>query len=147
MLKFYNKVDEKNCECRISMCSIGSGIQMELDSERPDGVPEQATILLTPMDAAYVSGYIGRGDDCSAGHSRTGETFDIYYRSFTKEADHKKGLSDIEFVGDMWSGWIVAGPVKMAVPDFVLLAIKNAIDAMMPSLMYASTGDMEEEFG
>lgn len=149
MLKFRNRIGSDEYECKISMYTSQGGIVVALDCERPDGTNASTTVLLTPMDAAFVSHRIGIVDECQAGHSSKGETLTIYYRDYADASGKDDGvvLDDIEFVGDLWCGWIVAGPVKMAVPDFVLKAIKQAIDNAMGSLMYPSSGDFEEEFG
>lgn len=143
MLKFknYNEREDMVRICTVSMSSVQGGVQVELDVG-----DKSETILLTPMDAAC---FVQQTKSTSGlacmpvGHSITGSNADLrIYRIL-----HGSGDTDWRCAGYVADVVIKAGSIMMAAPAFVVDAMRLAIERMMETLMYHSTGDMEEEFG
>ena len=147
MLKFKNRncVTGKEVICKVSMQSVQGGVEVELDVEDEEGKGLQSdTILLTPMDAAcFVSETCRtKGTACiPVGHSIKGTGCALAVTKILAEHDWM-------CVGYPASAFLYVGDtVNMVVPSFVVMSMASAIACMMGSLMYPSTGDMEEEFG
>lgn len=146
MLKFKNRnhVTGREVICKVSMQSVQGGVEVQMDIEDDKGNEEMSdTILLTPMDAACFLYETRKSAGCwcrPVGHSTRGTGCSL-------------GVSKIA-VGNEWicvghvaESFLGAGALTMVVPSFVINAMSTAIANMMDSLMYPSTGDMEEEFG
>lgn len=147
MLKFLNRnKDGKEREFRISITSVQGGAMVEIDkSEKGSSGREEANILLTPMDAAFfirqteTSEYKG----CSpVGHGAGGTDIRVY-TVYSRAADEEGW----KFVGYPGECEILAGEIHAYVPSFVVEAMSVALKQMMDSLLYPTTGDMEEKFG
>ena len=146
MLKFKNRncVTGREVICKVSMLSVQGGVEVQMDIEDGDGNEEMSdTILLTPMDAAcFVSEACKtKGTACiPVGHSTKGTGCALAV---------SKILAGFDWmcVGHVAESFLYAGTLIMVVPSFVINAMSTAITNMMDSLMYPSTGDMEEEFG
>lgn len=140
MLKFLNRNQEGNeREVRISITSVRGGALVELDVKQ-GGSTRAENILLTPMEAALfveqaeTSGY---SFVQPVGHSADGAAIDVNARR----------QQPWFFVGCYGTCEISAGKLSAVVPTFVVRAMANALARMMESLLYPTTGDMEEEFG
>lgn len=147
MLKFKNRncVTGKEVICKVSMESVQGGVEVQMDIEDDEGNEVTGdTILLTPMDAAcFVSETCKtKGTACMpVGHSTNGTGCALGVYKILAECDWM-------CVGSPAEACLYAGDVvKMVVPSFVVMSMASAIVGMMDSLMYPSTGDMEEEFG
>lgn len=147
MLKFKNRncVTGREVVCKVSMQSAQGGVEVWLDVEDEEGnVLQRDTILLTPMDAACFVSEASKtqGTACiTVGHSTKGTGCALAVTKILAECDWM-------CVGYPASAHLYAGDVvTMVVPSFVVLSMASAIVGMMGSLMYPSTGDMEEEFG
>lgn len=147
MLKFKNRncVTGREVICKVSMLSVQGGVEVQMDIEDDKGNKEMGdTILLTPMDAACFVSEASKtqGTACMpVGHSTKGTGCALAVSKILAECDWM-------CVGSPAEAYLYAGDVvKMAVPSFVVLSMASAIVSMMGSLMYPSTGDMEEEFG
>ena len=141
MLKFLNRNKNGNDrEIRISITSVQGGAMVEVTS-LGQGTRE-ANILLTPMDAAFfVSSAKSHG--CCAfeptGHGEDGAVLSAK-KLFKPEGEW-------HFVGWPEDAVVTAGGITFVAPSFVINAMRIAVEGMMGSLMYPTTGDMEEEFG
>lgn len=148
MLKFRNRnqVQNRDLEFTISMSSVQGGVLVEVNQYEygVDGTPEKSeTILLTPMDAACFVNETRRtgGIGCMpVGHAKELSTLSVS-RIIPGEPNHW------EFVGVEAEAYLDVGSISMVVPVFVIDAMRIAIENMMNSLMYPSTGSEEEEFG
>jgi len=147
MLKFKNRncVTGKEVICKVSMESVQGGVEVQMEIEYDEGNEVTGdTILLTPMDAAcFVSETCKtKGTACMpVGHSTTGTGCALAVSKILAECDWM-------CVGSPAEAYLYAGDVvKMVVPSFVVISMASAIVGMMGSLMYPSTGDMEEDFG
>lgn len=142
MLKFLNRSGKgEERMFRVSITSVQGGAMMDVSMEDGSG-SKDVDILLTPMDAASMIEDIKRSGGVSftpVGHGRDGA--DV--RAYTSFGERTEWY----FVGAYAEACIEAGGLKMIVPKFVMHAIRIALESMMTSLMYPSTGDMEEEFG
>ncbi len=146
MLKFKNRLENgMEVECRISMMTVQGGIQCDFDQIPEEGKSVSESILLTPMDAALFIEMTGStcGLSCwQCGHSDSGATL-----SACKAQLYEHGQMFIGTCGGCEEAWIHAGSITMRAPAFVVNAMRIGIESVMGSLMYPSTGDMEEEFG
>lgn len=149
MLKFKNRNEPMNLELefRISMMTTQGGLRVEVDQHCPDTNNHKAeTIDMTPMDAACFIGDVRASNGLSCrqvGHSSDG-------RNATIEISAVKPLccgEDWRFVGGCSDVFIEVGDICMTAPAFVVDAIRLAMEGMMTSLLYPSTGDFGEEFG
>jgi len=147
MLKFLNRnKDGKEREFRISITSVQGGAMVEIDQSE-DGASgrEEANILLTPMDAAF---FIHNTETreykaCPpVGHGTGGTDLRVY--TVHSRAGDEDGW---DFVGCPGECEIIAGVIDAYVPSFVVEAMSVALEQMMDSLLYPTTGDMEEAFG
>lgn len=142
MLKFINRNDKKNRSryISISMSSVEGGIELELDQDGAECKEE--TILLTPMDAAcFVNDLRTSGDTyCRIlGHGAEGSAIGI-----SQEVDSCGGWHMVGGTSDVLIG---AGCIRAVAPRFVVAAMRVAVENMMDTLMYPSTGADQEEFG
>lgn len=148
MLKFLNrrlssikgKGDDER-EFHISITSVQGGAQVEIDMIE-DGEATLETILLTPMDAAFFVHETEKNEYCACcpvGHGSDSKDIRVY----REMADN----TEWHFVGCPTECEIVAGDIVAYVPSLVVEAMANALRQMMDSLLYPSTGDVEEEFG
>lgn len=142
MLKFLNR--SANGEERlfgISVTSVRGGAMVELTMKDKSGLKD-VDVMLTPMDAALLIEDAKRSGGISfspVGHSEDGADM----RAYTIVGERTEWY----FVGAFAESCMAAGGIKMLVPRFVIHAIRIALEGMMTSLMYPTTGDMEEEFG
>lgn len=148
MLKFLNKKEshlmgeeDEVREIRISITSVQGGAMIEITVDQ-GGNKSEENILLTPMDVALFIDSAWR-KDCRAfdpvGHGKDGA--DIRAHKLICPC------SDWRFVGGPDDAVIKAGDLGFVVPSFVINAMRIALKNMMESMMYPTTGDMEEEFG
>ena len=141
MLKFLNRHnDRREREIRISITSVQGGAMVEVAS-LGQGTRE-ANILLTPMDAAFFLSSAKSHGCCAfepTGHGEDGGVLSA------KALLQRTG--EWHFVGWPEDSVITAGSITFVAPSFVISAMRVAIEGMMVSLMYPTTGDMEEEFG
>lgn len=141
MLKFLNRNNKGvDREIRISITSVQGGAMVEVTSIGQG--TREANILLTPMDAAFfVSSAKSHG--CCAfeptGHGKDGGVLSAKALLQTNGEWH--------FVGWPDNAVVTAGGITFVAPSFVINAMRIAIENMMESMMYPTTGDMEEEFG
>lgn len=143
MLKFLNRNKNSGVEreIRISITSVQGGATIEVTMEE-GGKTIEENILLTPMDVAcfvYSSRYGENHTFMPVGHGKDGA--DIRARSLMIE------YPEWDFVGGPEDAEIRAGNIVFVVPSFVINAMRIALENMMESMMYPTTGDMEEEFG
>lgn len=143
MLKFLNRNKNSGVEreIRISITSVQGGAMIEVTMEE-GGKTFEENILLTPMDVAcfvYSSWHGGNRTFMPVGHGKDGA--DISARSLMIE------YHELDFVGGREDAEIRAGNIVFVVPTFVINAMRIALENMMESMMYPTTGDMEEEFG
>lgn len=149
MLKFLNKNDviHHELEFWISMTSVQGGVQLDVDQVDHDmNERKQETILLTPMDAACFIEETRRtnGFACpQVGHSINGSNATI---QVSKMLQGCNGV-DWRFVGASSDVFIEVGAICISAPTFVVDAMRLALERMMETLLFPSTGDMEEEFG
>lgn len=140
MLKFLNRNQEGNeREVRISITSVRGGALVEMDVKQ-GGSTREENILLTPMDAASFVEQAETSDYKSVmpvGHSAEGAAIGVCARL----------PRDWFFVGGLGECEISSGKLTAVVPTFVVRAMADALGKMMESLLYPTTGDMEEEFG
>lgn len=152
MLKFKNRecATGKEFEYRISMTSVQGGVEIDVDewmvapSKFPMG---SAKVLLTPMDAAAFVHYtrITNGHMLrDVGH---GITDDSSGNTLHVMKLVKADATGMEFIGDNADVVLFIGKVSMVVPTFVIDAMRLCVERMFETLMFTSTGDMEEEFG
>lgn len=146
MLKFKNRLEGGvEAECCIKMSVVPGGVQCDFDQIPENGRSVSESILLTPMDAALFVEMTGstQGLECwQCGHSERGETLSV-----SKASHHELGQTFIGTRGGCEEVWIHAGSITMHAPAFVVNAMRLGIESIMGSLMYPTTGDMEEEFG
>ena len=142
MLKFLNRSSKGEERLfGISISSVQGGARVCLSMSGTE-VSKDVDILLTPMDAASL---IEDAKDSMGvsfkpvGHGRDGSDLRAYKIG--------GGKTDWYFVGALAESYIEAGGIRMMVPRFVIHAIRMALECMIASLMYPTTGDMEEEFG
>ena len=148
MLKFLNRrsssikgKEDDEREFRISITSVQGGAKVELDMIE-DGKSTLEDILLTPMDAALFIHETEKNGYCSCrivGHGSDGKALMV-----CKEMADK---AEWYFVGYPTECEISTGGIVAYVPSFVIEAMADALRKMMDSLLYPSTGDLEEEFG
>ena len=149
MLKFLNKNDviHRELEFQISMTSVQGGVQLDVDQIDHDmNERKQETILLTPMDAACFIGEARRtnGLVCpQVGHSINGSNATIQVSKILQGCNGE----DWRFVGASSDVFIEVGAICISAPTFVVDAMRLALERMMETLLFPSTGDMEEEFG
>lgn len=145
MLKFLNRNNKDvDREIRISITSIQGGAMVEVTSLEVTSLGpgmREANILLTPMDAAFfVSSAKSHG--CCAfeptGHGEDGGVL-------SAKALLQPGW-EWHFVGWPEDAVVTAGEITFVVPSFVINAMRIALENMMESMMYPTTGAMEEEF-
>lgn len=148
MLKFRNRNEAQNrdLEFTVSMSSVQGGVLVEVDQYEygVDGAPKKSeTILLTPMDAACFVHETRRtgGVGCMpVGHATELSTLSV-------SRIIPGNPNNWEFVGVPAEAYLDVGSISMSVPVFVIDAMRIAMENMMDSLMYPSTGSEEEEFG
>ena len=152
MLKFKNRETKTGKEFiyQISMSSVQGGVQVEVDeilegSERK--CLRSRTVLLTPMDAAafVYDTRVTKGLHCrDVGHcvSLEGSGNTLWIGEVEKGSSVSK-----EFVSGLTEVCLYVAGIAMFVPTFVIDAMRLAIEQMMVSLFFMSTGEMEEEFG
>ena len=153
MLKFKNRegATGKEFEYRISMTSVQGGVEVEVDEEQvvPDRFPmRRRTLLMTPMDAAaFVNDTrVSQGLHCrQVGHCITNDGSTGLTLHITKLA--RANVTGMEFIGDCAEVGLSICGVDMVVPTFVIDAMRLCVERMFETLMFPSTGDMEEEFG
>jgi len=142
MLKFMNRhKDGREKEIQISMTSAQGGVMIEV-SAKQGGHTVDENILMTPMDAAQFisSAKYGCGKSFRpVGHGEDGADISA--------SNHTGTMLEWHFVGGVDETSIRAGRITFVAPSFVVEAMRIAVEGMMPSLMYPTTGDMEEEFG
>lgn len=149
MLKFKNRESSTGdeFEYRISMTSIQGGIQVDVEEiGRGPKANRERTVVLTPMDAAAFAHdtRVTTGMSCrDVGHGVSGgaEGLTLWVRKL------EGGVNNVEFIGDSADVAISIGGITMVVPTFVIDAMRLCVERMFESLMFPSTGDMEEEFG
>ena len=151
MLKFKNRETKTGKELlyQISMSSVQGGIDVEVDEIQVE--PEmknirQRTLLLTPMDAAAFVHHtrVTNGLSCrQVGHGTSlgGSGMTLFVQKLANG-----GLTGMEFIGDVAEVSLNIAGVSMVVPTFVIDAMRLAVEQMMESLFFMSTGEMEEEF-
>lgn len=153
MLKFKNREKRTGKEYlyKISMSSVQGGIDVEVDEVQVElgtmKVLQTRTLLLTPMDAAAFAHQtrVTNGYSCRpVGH---GVGVDASGTTLSARKISRLGSCPMEFVGGVAEVLLSIGGVTMSVPTFVIDAMRLAIERMFESLMFPSTGDMEEEFG
>lgn len=141
MLKFLNRNNKGvDREIRISITSVQGGAMVEVTSLGLG--TREANILLTPMDAAFFVSSAKRHGCCEfepTGHGEDGGVLSA------KALLQQRG--EWHFVGWPEDSVITAGSITFVAPSFVINAMRVAVEGMMGSLMYPTTGDMEEEFG
>ena len=152
MLKFKNREIKtgKEFEYCISMTSVQGGIEVDVNEEQvvPDRFPMlRSVVLLTPMDAAAFAHdtRVTNGLSCrDVGHgiSNGAEGMTLWVRKLAR--GDSMGM---EFIGDCADVSLSIGGITMVVPTFVIDAMRLCVERMFESLMFPSTGDMEEEFG
>ena len=152
MLKFKNRETKTGKEFiyQISMSSVQGGVDVEVDEIQVE--PEmknirKGTLLLTPMDAAAFvhQTRVTNGLSCRwLGH---GTSLDSAGLSLSVNKLASGGVTGMEFIGDVAEVGLHIAGVTMVVPTFVIDAMRLAVERMMESLFFMSTGDMEEEFG
>jgi len=141
MLKFLNRNNKGvDREIRISITSVQGGAMVEVTS-LGQGTRE-ANILLTPMDAAFFVSSAKRHGCCAFEPTWHGEDGCVLS---AKALLQRTG--EWHFVGWPEDSVITAGNITFVAPSFVINAMRVAVEGMMWSLMYPTTGDMEEEFG
>lgn len=152
MLKFKNRDTNTGKEFvyQISMSSVQGGIYVDVDKILIE--PEmknirQGTLLLTPMDAAafvhqtrVTNGLSCRKVGHGIGANCAGTTLFVQKLA-------RGDVTGMEFVGDVAEVGLNIAGVSMVVPTFVIDAMRLCVERMMESLLFMSTGDMEEEFG
>lgn len=142
MLKFLNRDPEENeREFNISVLSTQGGAQLEFDMIE-NGKKKVETLFMTPMDAAFFVNQVesSRYVACEGvGHTSEGDVLRVYVTTVHSGKWH--------FVGHPGVCSICVGGIVAAVPAFVIEAIALSLKQMMTSLMYPTTGEMEEEFG
>ena len=150
MLKFKNRElgTGNEIEYRISMTSIQGGIQVDVEEiGRGPKSNRGRTVILTPMDAAAFAHdtRVTAGLSCrDIGHGVSGgaEGLTLWVRKLAR------GDSiGMEFIGDCADVSLNIGGITMVVPTFVIDAMRLCVERMFETLMFPSTGDMEEEFG
>lgn len=149
MLKFKNRESStgEEFEYRISMTSIQGGIQVDVEEiGRGPKANRERTVVLTPMDAAAFAHdtRVTTGLSCrDVGHGVSGgaEGSTLWVRKLGG------GVNNVEFIGDVAEVVLSIGRINMVVPTFVVDAMRLCVERMFESLMFPSTGDMEEEFG
>lgn len=152
MLKFKNRDVKTGNEFlyQISMSSVQGGVQVEVDEVQEGAEPKylrSRTVLLTPMDAAAFAHRtrVTNGLSCrQVGHGTSvdGAGLTLFVQKLANS-----GVTGMEFIGDVAEVGLSIAGVSMVVPTFVIDAMRLAIERMFESLMFRSTGDMEEEFG
>lgn len=152
MLKFKNRETKTGKEFiyQISMSCVHGGVQVEVDEVQEGPEPKylrRRTVLLTPMDAAAFvhRTRISNGLSCRAvGHGigMESEGSSLYVQTLAW-----CNVTGMEFVGAVAEAGLTIGYINMVVPVFVVDAMRLCVERMLESLMYHSTGDMEEEFG
>ncbi len=159
MLKFKNR-DKLGTELiyTISMSSVQGGVLVDVD-EFQEGSEQKClrsrTVLLTPMDAAAFAHQtrITNGLSCrQVGHgtSSDGAGLTLFVQKLSREDSRGNILAPVtgrEFIGDVAEVVLSIGGINMVVPTFVIDAMRLCVERMFESLMFPSTGDMEEEFG
>lgn len=152
MLKFKNRDTKTGKEFlyQISMSSVQGGINVEVDEIQVE--PEmknirQRTLLLTPMDAAAFvhRTRVTNGLSCrQVGHgiSVDGAGMTLFVQKLASG-----GETGMKFIGDVAEVGLNIAGISMVVPTFVIDAMRLAVEQMMESLFFMSTGDLEEEFG
>lgn len=152
MLKFKNRDVRTGNEFlyQISMSSVQGGVQVEVDEVQEVAEPKclrSRTVLLTPMDAAQFvhRTRVTNGLSCrQVGHGISiGSEGSTLYVQNLAWAD----VTGTVFVGDVADVVLSIGGINMVAPAFVVDAMRLAIERMFESLMFRSTGDMDEEFG
>lgn len=151
MLKFKNREIKTGIEFiyQISMSSVQGGVQVEVDELQEGPEPKylrRRTVLLTPMDAAAFvhQTRVTNGLSCR----QVGHGISIGAEGSTLFVQLARGaVTGMEFVGDAAEVGLSIGGIPMMVPTFVVDAMRLAVERMMESLLFMSTGDMEEEFG
>lgn len=159
MLKFKNR-DKFGMEFiyTISMSSVQGGVLVDVDELQE--VSEQKrlrsrTVLLTPMDAAAFVHHtrVTNGLSCrQVGHgtSSDGAGLTLFVENPNREDYRGSILATVtgrEFIGDVPEVILSIAGINMVVPTFVIDAMRLCVERMFESLMFPSTGDMEEEFG
>lgn len=148
MLKFVNRHPQRGeFLTEISMTSVQGGVDVHMWQGRMDrSDPEEYAVLLTPTEAACFVDGVKRssGKACMAlghgyGHSE-GATMAMH------EVARGTAEGEWEFVGDFAEVGLRVGGLIAYVPTWIPQAMRLAVENMMDSLMYPSTGDMEEEF-
>lgn len=150
MLKFLNRESAtgNEIEYRISMTSIQGGIQVDVEEiGRGPKANRERTVILTPMDAAAFAHEtrVTTGLSCRhIGHGVSGgaEGLTLWVRKLARGDS-----TGMEFIGDCAEVSLGIGGITMVVPTFVIDAMRLCVERMFESLMFPSTGDMEEEFG
>lgn len=141
MLKFLNRNNKGvDREIRISITSVQGGAMVEVTSIGLG--TREANILLTPMDAAFFVSSAKRHGCCAfepTGHGGDGGVLSA--RALLQPN------GEWHFVGWPEDSVVTAGSITFVAPSFVINAMRVAVEGMMGSLMYPTTGDMEEEFG
>ena len=141
MLKFLNRNSNgEDREIRISITSVQGGAMVEVTS-LGQGTREE-NILLTPMDAAFFLSSAKSHGCCAfgpTGHGKDG--------GFLGAKELLQRTGEWHFVGCPEDAVVTAGGITFVAPSFVINAMRIAVEGMMGSLMYPTTGDMEEEFG
>ena len=149
MLKFVNRHPQRGeFLTEISMTSVQGGVEVHMWRGRMDrSDPEECAVLLTPTEAACFVYGVSRssGKACQdlghgCGRHDEGATMAMYSMiPGTSE-------SEWEFVGGYAEVAIRVGGLTAYVPTWIAQAMRLAVENMMDSLMYPSTGDTEEEF-
>ena len=140
----------------ISMSSVQGGVEVEVNEVQVE--PEmknmrQRTLLMTPMDAAAFvhDARVTNGLACrQVGHgtSADGAGLTLYVQNLSVRGGEFSNIDFIgDFIGDVEEVRLSIAGVSMVVPTFVIDAMRIAVEHMFTSLMYSTTGDMEEEFG
>lgn len=152
MLKFKNRETKTGKEFlyQISMSSVQGGVQVEVDEIQVE--PEmktirQRTLLLTPMDAAALVHQTRVTNGLSCRHVGHGIDADSSGMTLFVQKLARGDVTGMEFIGDVAEVGLNIAGVSMVVPTFVIDAMRLAIEQMMVSLFFMSTGEMEEEFG
>lgn len=159
MLKFKNR-DKFGTEFiyMISMSSVQGGVLVDVD-EFQEGSEQKClrsrTVLLTPMDAAAFAHQtrITNGLSCrQVGHGTIsdGAGLTLFVQKLSREDYRGSILPPVtgrEFIGDVAEVILSIAGINMVVPTFVIDAMRLCVERMFESLMFPSTGDMEEEFG
>ena len=152
MLKFKNRETKTGNEFlyQISMSSMQAGVEVEVDKIQvePDMKNiRQRTLLLTPMDAAAFVHQTRVTNGLSCRHVGHGTSLDGAGLTLFVQKLARGGVTGMEFIGDVAEVDLNIAGISMVVPTFVIDAMRLAIERMFESLMFASTGCMEEEFG